>query len=544
MKVLFFKSFFIALAITAVLSSSAVAQRIIRGTVYRDGKVAAGVTVDGQKSTGSFMTSFDGIYEINVPEKCKYLRFTFIDDSRKLDIETNTSNVIDFSFDGVKPAAVEEVKAGVSLKSHKELVEAEDKDYMNTITIEKQFYDQKDYKSALAPWRVLFKSYPKASLNIYIQGINMYQAMIDAAPDRKTKNLYLDTLMMVYDQRIKYFDQRGAMLGRQGADYFKYKLDLMENESYTPDQQKAMMKKGNAYLSESVKLIGDESEIPVLVLLMNSTNKLFVLGEFTKDQVVQTYELTSKIMNKALAKDPVSKKYLDGLEALDQIFLSGSAADCASLISIYEPRYDIITQNLEDLKKMLRLLDRQGCDDSPLYAKGSEKLYELEPSAEAAYNMARFFFKSNQLDKAKEYYAQAIEREKDPMNLSKYYYELATLNFESSPQVTRSLLKKSIENNASNGKALMMLGDVYAHNSKMYGENDYERSLVFLVSVDYYAKAKKADPSLESDANKKISDFSKYFPSKEDIFFYGMTVGQSYTLGGWIGETTTIRDKR
>jgi hypothetical protein len=29
------------------------------------------------------MTCFDGVYEITVPEKYKYIKFTFIEDSRK-----------------------------------------------------------------------------------------------------------------------------------------------------------------------------------------------------------------------------------------------------------------------------------------------------------------------------------------------------------------------------------------------------------------------------------------------------------------------------
>jgi len=105
MKILMLKTITFTLVILLLGTYSANAQRIIKGTVYREGKVAAGVTVEGQKSSGTFMTSFDGLYEINVPEKCKYIKFTFIDESKKLDIETNTSNVIDFSFDGEIPVA-------------------------------------------------------------------------------------------------------------------------------------------------------------------------------------------------------------------------------------------------------------------------------------------------------------------------------------------------------------------------------------------------------------------------------------------------------
>jgi hypothetical protein len=37
---------------------------------------------------------------------------------------------------------------------------------------------------------------------------------------------------------------------------------------------------------------------------------------------------------------------------------------------------------------MLRRLRNAKCDETPLFAQATEQLYELEPSSEAAYNMA------------------------------------------------------------------------------------------------------------------------------------------------------------
>lgn len=540
MRTLIFKPILLTLTIALMATYSTYAQRVIKGTVYREGKVAAGVTVEGQKSNGTFMTSFDGIYEITVPEKCKYIKFTFIDDSRKLDIEGNTSNVIDFSFDGEIPVAGEASEKGVNLKTSNELVAEKDKDFMSFYTLEKQFYDQKDYKSALGPWRKLYKTYPKSTVNIYLHGINIYQSLIEGTTDHNLKIKYVDTLMQVYDKRIKYFDQKGFNLGRQGKDYIKYTLD---NESVSDDQKKPILKKGYNYLSESVKLQGMETEAPVLFLLMQSTKGLYAMGEFGKEKVIENYDIVSKIINTQLAKDAANTELINIRDLTDQAFQTSGAADCEALISIYGPKFDQIASNLEDLKKMVRMLDRQNCDSSPLYAKASEKLYALEPSAEAAYNMARMFVKANQHDKAETYYKQAIDIEKDPLNLSKYYIELGKLSI-SKPSEARSYAKKAIENNPNSGAGYLLLGNVYAYNSKSYGENDFERSFVFMVAIDYYAKAKKADPSLEAEVNEKIATYSKYFPTKEDIFFNGLTVGQSYNLGGWIGETTTVREKR
>ena len=541
MKALLIKFFILFQVFATLVTFSAVAQRVIKGTVYREGKLAAGVTVEAQKSTESFMTSFDGKYEIKVPAGSKYLTFTFINDKRRVSLENNPNEVIDFSFDGVIPANAESSDAGAILKTATELIAEGNKEFMGSYTLEKQLYDQKDYKSALSHWRILFKKYPKSTINIYIHGVNIYQSLIEGTADQKLKGLYIDTLMNIYDHRIKYFNQRGSILGRQGTDYMKYKLS---NEDMTDELRKPILKKGYDYLEESVKLQGLESEAPVLILLMQSTRGLFGVGELGKEKVIENYDLVSNIINKALEKNPTDNNYIIARDNIDQVFQASGAADCDALINIYTPKFDQIATNIDDLKKMIRMLDRQGCDASPLFAKASEKLYQLEPSPEAAYNMARMFVKADKVDKAQDYYKQAIDAEKDPLNLSKYYYELATLNFNNNPQTAKTYLKKSIENNPNAGKSYLLLGDVYAHNSKSYGENDFERSMVFLVAVDYYTKAKKVDSTIAADANERINTYSQYFPSKEDIFFNGLTVGQSYQLGGWINETTTIRDRK
>jgi tetratricopeptide (TPR) repeat protein len=521
MKTIIPKTILLTAMLTALIVLSSVAQRVVTGTVYREGKPAAGVTVEANKSSETFMTSFDGKYEIKVPDKCKFLKFTFIDDSRKLDIESNTSNVIDFSFDGAIPAASAAEEKGVNLKSQQELIAAGDKDFMSNMSIYPEFYKQKDYKSAMGPWRKLYRSYPKSTLNLYIHGANMYQDCIEKAKDVATKKAYIDSLMQLYDRRIKYFDQKGYVLGRQGTDYIKYytadtTLNLSDSE------MKTVLKKGYNYLDESIKLQGNESEAPTLLVYLQVTRKLYSLGEFQSDKVVENYDITSKIINNYLAKEPTEEKYTTTRDYLDQIFQTSGAANCESLVAIYTPKFNEIAKDLDALKKMLRILEKQDCTESPLFAKASEKLYELEPSAEAAFNMARMFVKTD-FAKAKGYYKQAIDAETDKELLGKYYYELAAFTFakENDAPSTRNYLRKSIDNNPNYGKAYLLMGDVIAYGAKSVGTNDFEKSAVYWLAVDYFSKAKKVDPEVTVTANEKINLYSQYFPSKEDIFFNG-----------------------
>ncbi|WP_430974251.1 tetratricopeptide repeat protein [Sunxiuqinia rutila] len=544
MKPLFSKTILLTIALVAMTGFSVIAQRVIKGTVYREGEPAAGVTVEAHKSSDSYMTSFDGKYEIEVSEKTKYLEFTFIDDRRKLDIETNPSNVIDFSFDGEIPAkgAGADAAGGLDLRTMEELVKAKDRDFMANLSMYDQFYKQDDYKSAMAPWEKVYYKYPKSTLNLYIHGANMYDAFINKENDWSKKDALIDSLMSVYNRRIKYFNQEGYVLGRKGTDYLKYKLD---NENLTDDELKSILKEGYGYLEEAIKLEQEQTEAAVLVVFMQATKRLFLMGEFPKDKVASNYQTSSEIINNYLKEEPNSEKYTTSKELVDRLFQTSGAADCEALIALYEPQFETISQDSEELKKMLRILERQDCTDSQLFAQGSDKLYQLDPSAEAAFNMARLFVKRDQFERAKEYYNNAIEAETDKELLSKYYYELGSFVFakENNFQRSRDLARKAIQNNPSSGRAYILLGDIYAYYSKNYGESDLEHQSLYWLATDYYQKAKRVDPEVFGTANEKINLYKQYFPDKESLFFEGYQEGQTFKIGSWINETTKVRAK-
>ena len=60
--------------------------------------------------------------------------------------------------------------------------------------------------------------------------------------------------------------------------------------------------------------------------------------------------------------------------------------------------------------------------------------------------------------------------------------------------------------------------------------------------MDQFAKAKQVDPSVSGDADKLISMYSKYFPTKEEMFDLPNELGGStFIVGGWINEKTVCR---
>jgi tetratricopeptide (TPR) repeat protein len=191
---------------------------------------------------------------------------------------------------------------------------------------------------------------------------------------------------------------------------------------------------------------------------------------------------------------------------------------------------------------MLRRLRRAKCDQSSLVEQATIRLYELDPSAEAAFNMARGYLKKDDMVNAKKYYQQAISQETDPALLATYYYERAYLAYakDNAYSEARDMARKALSLDPTLCEVNMLIGDIYVAASRSFTGNNLQKAAIFWVAVDYYNKARSGD-DCNVDAAGKAADFKKYFPNKEEAFMEGLQAGQNYKVEGWINETTKVR---
>jgi tetratricopeptide (TPR) repeat protein len=530
-------------SIGLLMVNSGMAQRVIKGTIYNNGEPMAGVNVEAHKG-GTMMTSFDGKYEVEADAKTKWIKFTYLDDSRKVDLDENSGDVINYAFDGNIPsgdAAQEE--SGVNLKSQAELVQEQNQEYMNELTMYQEFFKQDDYKSARPHWENLYNKFPKSSLNIYIRGAQMLDAEMNNAKTWEEKDKILEQLMKLYDKRIKYFDSKGYVLGRKGSDWLKYKLNPDRN--LEGDERTKALKTGYEWINESINAQGNESEMPTLVLLMQTSYSLFKLGQIPKETIVKNYDRCNSIINSVIGDNSDADRVARAKEIqpyIEDIFGKSGAADCETLVNIFTPQFKEKSGDIDFIKNMLTRLRRAKCDQSELYSQATEKLYQLEPSAEAAFNMAHHFVQQNEMDKAKEYYKQAMEQETDNDLLATYYYEFATVLYAKDKNYpgARDYAKKALSLKSDYCDAMMLIANIYIAARTSFGKDDFEKSTIFWVAVDYFDKARRYE-DCAIDAAQKASEYKKYFPNKEEAFFRNLKQGDSYKVGGWINETTKVR---
>ncbi|MCK3682511.1 tetratricopeptide repeat protein [Maribellus sp. YY47] len=537
--------FFVVTVLTGI--TVAQAQRVLKGTVYMDGKPAAGITVEAQKG-GTMMTSFDGKYEVEADAKTKWIKFTFIDEKKTLDIEGKTGDVFDFAFTGEIPSGnAEEDNTGgeVNLGTAEDLIKAGNETFRTEYSLYSEFYKQKDYKSAKPHWQVLYNQFPKSSENIYIQGAKMYEDFIEKAATKEEKDKLINEYMKLYDKRIKYYGEEGYVLGRKGTAWLKYKLNTEGAEAPEGDALVQIYKSGYEWLNKSISLQGNKTEAPVLILYMQTTVALFKLGELPQEQVVKNYENTVKVSNEIIAAnenaDNVKTVKETVLPFTDDIFGKSGAADCDVLEKIYSSEFAANKDDIDYIKTMLRRLGKANCTESDLFAQATERLYELDPSAEAAFNMARRLIKKGDVAKAKEYYKMAMEQETDQELLASYYLQYGLVLYsESSYSEARSYARKVLDIQPNNCDANMLIGNIYVAASRSFDGKNIEKAAIFWVACDYFEKARRSE-DCSIDAAQKISEYRKYFPDKEEAFMEGLQAGSSFKVGGWINETTKVR---
>jgi len=393
---------------------------------------------------------------------------------------------------------------------------------------------ERGYNDAMGPWRVVFAECPTSTQNIYIDGAKIYNNLIDSEQDATRKAEYMDTLRLIYDQRIKYFKQRGSVLGRKA-------VDILRHPEYRSDP--VITEEAHGYLKESIDILKNKSSIAVVATFFNvSTRVLYQSGRLTDTELIDNYALVSDIIDYQLAQTPDNLDLLRVKEGTDAYFIASGAPTCSSLVQYFQSQFDAKKEDLNYLQKTVRFLGALDCEEDPFYVMAAEALYSIEPSAEAAYSLAKLFLQKKDYNSAIGYYEEAIDREQDASRKGDYYYQLAfiTNSYLNQPQLARTYAHEAIQLKPDWGEPLILIGDTYATARNCF-EGEFEKATVYWAAVDKFISAKLIDTEVSEKANERINTYTKYFPDVETIFFYSLSVGDSYNVGGWINEKTTVR---
>lgn len=328
------------------------------------------------------------------------------------------------------------------------------------------------------------------------------------------------------------------IVARKVQDYLAQTGDNADyNQAYT-------------WLKEIVDEKGADTEALGLSLFSFSSMKKMVNDPNFKEQYIQDYLKVSGGLDAQLkaAQAANNQKEVNALTAyksgVDNAFANSGAADCETLQNLYAAKIEENKDNLPYLKETISLLRRTGCQEIEAYFLASDYAYRQEPSAEAAVGLGKKAVKIKDYDTAIKYFDEAANLETDATSKADDYYMIALLLFEQNAySKARQYCQKALEVNPNYGNAYLLIGKMYAATSKSVFPNDGVLArAAYNAAIDKFEKAKQVDPSVAEEANTLISSYRAHLPSTEEIFMHpDLEKGKPFTVGGWIGERTTIR---
>lgn len=388
-------------------------------------------------------------------------------------------------------------------------------------------------------WQKVFSACPKSSENIYIAGAKMLNYFIKKAPTPEKKQSLIDSLMMVYDTRIRYFplsrkthnSQIGTILGRKGVALYQYR----------PDEYMKVYD----ILKKSLDLDKANTAGPVYVYYFRAVTKMASKGDVDTAAVVDAYDMISGYIEqnlkryKAQGNTKKEEEYNNIMGNIDATF--EPFAKCNELTRIYLQKFEQTPEDVDLLKKIIAILNNKKCTDNPLYFDVTVKLYKLEPTPESAYTIGKMYMKQKRYKEAIPYMEDATKmNDKDKVD-DAYIFLAETYRALDNFPKARQMALEAIKLNPIWGQPYIFIGDLYAMSAKKCGDNDLTKKVAYWAAVDKYKKARKVDPELAELANKRIHTYEVYFPSKEVLFFYALNPGDKYTVDCWINEVTTVR---
>lgn len=122
---------------------------------------------------------------------------------------------------------------------------------------------------------------------------------------------------------------------------------------------------------------------------------------------------------------------------------------------------------------------------------------------------------------------------------SNILYKIATIYRRGSKSTARNYAQKAINANPSNGKAYLMIANLYAGSANQCGTTAFEKRAIYWKAAEMARKAGRVDPSLRGRANKTAVSYIGRAPDKTMIFNTGMA-GKTVTFSCWVGGSVKV----
>lgn len=414
----------------------------------------------------------------------------------------------------------------------------------------------KKYEEAEKHLITLRKSCPDFHKAIYLYGEPTLTYKIDNAKNEEDKKLFANDLLSLLDEFDKYFPGNGQ------GNKVKKAMVLFNNKVGTKDEVFQML--DNAFKTDKenftdalamyvyFEIFVDKYEAGKdAIELQEVFDKYDAISDFLESEKNKLSEIKDELLQIQETRELSRKEETSfrrseaNLEAYETISISMDAkisllSSCDRLVPFLEKSFDTKKTDEEWLSRSADRLFKKGCDNTPLFAKISEALHALNPTAKSAFKLAVVAYNKKDTQKAIKFFNESADLHTDKNEKAKVYYMMASnIYATSNKSQARSYAEKALQAKPSFGKAYLLIAQLYANSVNDCGSTPFEKRSVNWLAAQMARKAGQVDSSLKSTAESAASSYEQRAPSKADIFTEGMA-GKTVQFSCWIGKSITV----
>lgn len=387
---------------------------------------------------------------------------------------------------------------------------------------------QGQYRAAANAFTWMVKNAPDWHVKLYIDGADIYDNLAEKEKDPAKKQVYIDSMLLMYDMRVKNCGDEANVLNRKAFYAYKYNVTKKEKAADLL-----------ALFDKVAEISGTDMSDGNLVAYMTAVQANHVLlKNLSDEQILDRYDRIMKIADEkqkkyeAAGKTANANKIKEYKGVIDDLLIGMVKVDCDFVKNNLEPKFKQNPNDIALAKKIFGFMLQGKCTDDPLWLQAGEVVHKSEKDFGLAKNLALKYMGNDNLEKAESLFTEALELANNNQDKSEILIYLGSVDVKKgSKSAARENFRKATE--LGNKEGWEKIGDLYygSFNDCKKGVNMAEDRLVYIAAYNMYSRA---------GDSQKMALAKSQFPSKEEIFLFNWKAGDTMRVSCWIGETVTI----
>ena len=405
-------------------------------------------------------------------------------------------------------------------------------DVIEKLVLFQDNHKAKKYKLALGPLNWLLKNAPTVNTNLYIMGADTYDELAKTEKDPATRSKYVDSLMIVYDLRIKNCGEEPNVMNRKAMSFFYFNYN-------NPSKSKEIL----PLLDKAIELNKEKILDAIAENYMQGVKIAALQKLLSDDQILERYDQITQIIEKKIEKAKAENKPVERYQKMheDNILIvsavMGNGIDCDFVRTRFGPQFRAKPDDLSLAKRIFNFMLKGKCTDDPLWLEAAEKIHSVEKDFGLAKIIGLRYMALKEEEKSAKLFAEALELAKTPSDRAEILGLQGHLEqIKGERSKARQLYLKALGLDPARKEFYERIGDLYLNSFEdcKKGKSHAEDRFVFLVAYDMYQKAGEA---------RKMADTKTSFPSREEVHELDHKPGDKVVVACWINEETIIRTR-